>query len=115
MPPDCVDKHARGATSEAVVAQALARAGFHIFHQIFRGTGPVDLIAVHPESKDVLMVDVKSASKRALPNRPNTYRINRVRSDIQKALGVHFCYVEKDGSLRFIPKLSEQLSQRLDQ
>ena len=115
MPPDCVDKHARGATSEAVVAQALARAGFHIFHQIFRGTGPVDLIAVHPASKDVLMVDVKTESKRMVANRPNASRISRVRSGIQKQLGVRLCYVERDGSLRWVPKLPEPLSRRLSQ
>jgi hypothetical protein len=58
---------------------------------------------------------VKSASKRSVANRPNPYRISRVRSDMQKALGVHFCYVEKDGSLLFIPKLPEPLSRRLGQ
>ena len=109
------DKHRRGATSEAVVALALVSAGFHIFHQVFRGTGLIDIVAVHPDTKDVLMVDVKSETTRALPNRPNIYRVSRVRSAIQKQLGVHFCYVARDGSLRFVPKLPETVSRRLDQ
>jgi hypothetical protein len=66
-------------------------------------------------TKYILIVDVKSETTRALPNRPNTYRVARVRSAIQKQLGVHFCYVERDGSLRFVPKLPETLSRRLGQ
>ena len=109
------DRHRTGATSEAVVALALVRAGFHIFHQLFRGTGPIDIVAVHPDTKDVLMVDVKSETSRPLPNRPNIYRVARVRSAIQKQLGVRFCYVARDGSLRWVPKLPETLARRLGQ
>jgi hypothetical protein len=50
-----------------------------------------------------------------LAYRPSTYRVARVRSAIPKQLGVHFCYVARDGSLRFVPKLPETLSRRLGQ
>ena len=78
-------------------------------------TEPVDLVVVHPDTKDVFMVDVKSETTRALANRPNIYRVARVRSAIQKQLGVRFCYVERDGSLRWVPKLPETLARRLGQ
>jgi len=108
-----VDKHARGAYSEAVVAAWMVRHGWIVYTMQFRATGPIDLVCLHPASGTWLLLDVKSDAKRAHGGRPTATRIHRVRSSVQKKLGVHFAYVERDAQIKFAPALSDEVQAHL--
>jgi len=79
----------------------------------FRATGPIDLVCLHPASGTWLLLDVKSDAKRAHGGRPTATRIHRVRSSVQKKLGVHFAYVERDAQIKFAPALSDEVQAHL--
>jgi Holliday junction resolvase-like predicted endonuclease len=109
-----VDKHTRGAYSEAIVAAWMVRQKFIVYTMEFRATGPIDLVCLHPASGEWLLLDVKSDSKRAFGGRTTPTRIHRVRTSVQKKLGVHFAYVQRDAQIGFAPRLPQRLKGLID-
>jgi len=89
------DKHVKGTAAELSVARYLVEIGYYVYSPVVHQMGPIDLIAVN-EDGDLLMLDAKSENTRVNPNRRNATRINRVRSSVQKELGVQFAYVNDD-------------------
>ena len=108
-----MDKHTRGAYSEAVVAAWMVRHGWIVYTMEFRATGPIDLVCLHPGSGSWLLLDVKSDAKRAFGGRTTPTRIHRVRTSVQKKLGVHFAYVEKNAKIGFAPALPDEVQSHL--
>jgi Holliday junction resolvase-like predicted endonuclease len=102
-----VDRHQRGALSEAVVATYMIEHGWLVYTMEFRATGPIDLVCLHPGLQTWLFLDVKSDKQRMIKHRRTVSRIHRVRSPLQKALGVHTVYVTRAGKLSFSPRLPE--------
>ena len=81
--------HRKGAEAEAAALAWLLRQGYFVFTN-FAGRGPVDLVAVEPEDRDVILIDVKAAvfTGRTL-QRPRL-------SETQRRLGVRFLMVDLD-------------------
>jgi len=87
-------KHLDGDICEAIVAAKLIARGYYVFRS-HHGRGPVDIIAINDDG-EILLLDVKKDKLRRNPGRKYASRINRVRSDAQKKLGVGFAYVDID-------------------
>jgi|TARA_R100000093_G_scaffold19104_2_gene11090 hypothetical protein len=87
----CVEK---GLVSEDKASIWLIKNGYFVFLRKQENI-PIDLIAVHKESGDVLKLDVKSVSLRKT-GKIGT-RINRVCTKYQKQLGVRIMYVHENG------------------
>lgn len=83
-------KHQKGTSSELAAAKYLSDKGYYVFFRL-SVTSPVDLVAVHPRKKEVLLIDVKTVSLR-LTGRQKGKRINRKATPEQKKLGVHILY-----------------------
>ena len=88
--------HLLGTTAETIVKLELLSRGYFIYSNDF-AHGPADIIALKPEpNPEVLMVDVKSESKRFLKGRNEKTRISRKRTATQKKLGIVFAYVDPE-------------------
>ena len=61
---------------------------------------PIDLLAVHRNTGDVLKLDVKSVSYRKTGPKKG-HRINRILNEHQKKIGVKLLYVYRDGRCDF--------------
>ena len=61
--------------------------GYWVYNEI-NNTGPIDFIAVHPETKEVLKIDAKTCSRRESGPQSGTM-IHRIRSQEQKDLGLN--------------------------
>ena len=108
-----MDRHQRGALSEAVVATYMIEHGWLVYTMEFRATGPIDLVCLHPGLQTWVYLDVKSDKQRTIKDRRSPSRINRVRSYLQKSLGVHTVYVTRAGKLSFSPRLPEDAAATL--
>ncbi len=91
-------KIAKGLQSEFIAAAWLSQNDYTIYWKT-QDCDPIDLVAVHRVSGEVLKIDVKTASIRKTW-KPGTL-ITRVQSKYQKQLGVKILYVFKDGSCKF--------------
>jgi Holliday junction resolvase-like predicted endonuclease len=88
--------HLLGNTAETIVKLELLSKGYFIYSNDF-AHGPADIIALKPEpNPEILMVDVKSDSKRWLKGRNQKTRISRKRTATQKKLGIVFAYVDPE-------------------
>ena len=84
-------EHKKGAISKIAVMKKFATDGYHIYNEM-SNTGPVDFVAIHPKTKHVRLIDVKTMSFRSsTAKQPNTF-ISRVLSPAQKNLGVKIVY-----------------------
>lgn len=83
-------KHQKGTSSELAAAKYLSDKGYYVFFRL-SVTSPVDLVAIHPKKKEVLLIDVKSVSLR-LSGKYKGTRINRRTTPEQKKLGVKILY-----------------------
>lgn len=92
-------KHQKGTSSELAAAKYLSDKGYYVFFRL-SVTSPVDLVAVHPRKKEVLLIDVKTVSLR-LTGRQKGKRINRKTTAEQKKLGVKILYYYGNNKLRF--------------
>ena len=81
-------KHQKGTLSELVCQQELVREGYDVFTPI-TGHGPVDIVAIHPETGNIRLIDVKTLSRR----RDGT-RIYRTPSVPQKKIGVEVIEID---------------------
>ena len=90
------ERHLVGNAAETVVKLDLISKGYFVYTNDFCH-GPADIIALKPEPNlEVLMVDVKSDSKRWLKGRNQKTRVSRKRTATQKKLGIVFAYVDPE-------------------
>ena len=85
------DKQQKGVASELIAEYYLTKAGYFVYSKK-SVQSPVDLVAINPDTGEVLLVDVKTASIRLSGGQKGT-TIRRVLSEEQKKLGVNFLYV----------------------
>ena len=88
----------KGQRSEFIAAAWLISINYLVYVKT-QDNDPMDLVAVHRNTGDVLKIDVKSVSFRKTW-KPGT-RICRVPSKYQKQLGVIILYVYPDGRCDF--------------
>ena len=88
MPPDV--KHIKGTAGELTVARHFVELGYYVYSPVMNQIGPVDLIALN-DNGELLLLDAKAESTRA-----DGTRIHRVRTPIQKELGVQLAYTVDD-------------------
>jgi len=95
--------HARGVAAELTVAKYLVDRGYHVYLPFSR-QGPADILAVDPESEQIILIDAKSAK----------YIRSRAKTDEQRKLGVHIVTVDLDtGGVKLPPKLRKILRCKL--
>jgi hypothetical protein len=87
--------HQDGEICETILAEYLIRAGYLVFRPT-AVTGPVDIVAVHPDTGNVYLLDSKKDKKRIQQPRKTPTRIYRKLTDTQKKLGVRMAYVNMD-------------------
>ena len=88
-------KHKKGFTSHLHAIQYLTKLGYWVFDNISK-LGPCDLIGLNYKG-EILLVDVKSTSKRRTGNFAGYY-LKRVPTKQQKQLGIRILMVSDDGS-----------------
>ena len=88
-------KHKKGFTSHLHAIQYLTKLGYWVFVNISK-LGPCDLIGLNDKG-EILLVDVKSTSKRKTGNFAGYY-VKRVPTKQQKELGIRILMVSDDGS-----------------
>ena len=91
-------KHKKGFTSHLYAIQYLTKLGYWVFDNISK-QGPCDLMAMNEEG-NILLVDVKSTSKRKSGTHAG-YFIKRAPSELQKKIGIRILMVSEDGSCTF--------------
>lgn len=91
-------KIAKGMQSEFIAAAWLSKNDYTIYWRT-QDNDPIDFVAVHRLTGEVLKIDVKTASIRKTW-KPGTL-ITRTESKYQKQLGVKILYVYQDGSCKF--------------
>ena len=84
------EKHQKGTATELTVARHFVELGFWVYSPVVYQSGPIDLIAVS-DNGDLVLLDAKTDSTRA-----DGTRVHRVRTPIQKELGVQIAYTVKD-------------------
>ena len=88
-------KTMKGQRSEFLAAAWLISINYLVYVKT-QDNDPIDLVAVHRNTGEVLKLDVKTVSYRKTGRRKGD-TINRVPSDAQKKIGVKLLYVYKDG------------------
>tara|TARA_A100001037_G_scaffold85580_1_gene77700 strand:+ start:1754 stop:2062 length:309 start_codon:yes stop_codon:yes gene_type:complete len=83
-------KHVDGDLAESIANAYFVKNGYWVF-RTNQGHSAIDLICVH-ESGEILLLDIKKDAGRTNP-KDGGKRIARMRSDLQKSLGVKLCYV----------------------
>ena len=91
-------KHKKGFTAHIHAIQYLTKLGYWVFDNISK-LGPCDLIGLNDKG-EILLVDVKSTSKRKTGNFAGYY-VKRVPTKQQKELGIRILMVSEDGSCVF--------------
>jgi hypothetical protein len=92
-------KTMKGQRSEFLAAAWLISINYLVYVKT-QDNDPIDLIAVHRNTGDVLKLDVKSVSYRRTGPKKG-HRINRVVNKHQKKIGVKLLYVYDDGRCDF--------------
>ena len=67
-----------------------ANSGYYVYNEM-NNTGPVDFVAIDKIRNEVVLLEVKTFSKRA-----NGWKVHRCLKEEQKNLGVKMCYVDLD-------------------
>ena len=86
-------RHVDGDVCELIAAEHFVREGYWVF-MASQGASPIDLIAVNENGPRLLQG--KKDTTRINPGRKTPARIHRLRSAIQKHLGVEMVYVDVD-------------------
>lgn len=84
------ERHLRGMMSETKAQFKLLKQGYHVYVN-YAGSGPIDLVAVHPDTGEIRLIDVKTLSKRK-----DGSRIHRVPKQHQKEIGVEIMEIDID-------------------
>lgn len=83
--------HIDGDVCELICAEHFLRLGYWVFPAV-QGSSPVDLVIINEDG--VRLIQVKKDAERRNPGRKRSARIHRIRTDLQKALGVEMVYVD---------------------
>tara|TARA_Y100000401_G_C8270957_1_gene198324 strand:- start:38 stop:346 length:309 start_codon:yes stop_codon:yes gene_type:complete len=85
-------KEKKGLQSKLGAMRYYADSGYHVYNET-NNTGPVDFVAINPDTNDVKLVEVKTMSFRSKTAnwKPGTM-INRQLTAVQKQLGVELVY-----------------------
>jgi len=94
------EKQQKGVASELIAEYYLTRAGYFVYTKKSVQSA-VDLVAINPETAEILLVDVKTASLRKTGDKKGT-TIRRVLSKEQKRLGVNLLYVYENKTCELI-------------
>ena len=89
----------KGQRSEFIAAAWLISINYLVYVKT-QDNDPIDLVAIHRNTGDVLKLDVKTVSIRKSGPKKG-YRISRIVNKYQKKLGVKLLYVYKDGRCDF--------------
>ena len=89
----------KGQRSEFIAAAWLISINYLVYVKT-QDNDPMDLVAIHRNTGDVLKIDVKSVSFRKSGLKKG-HRINRIVNKYQKKLGVKLLYVYADGRCDF--------------
>ena len=89
----------KGQRSEFIAAAWLISINYLVYVKT-QDNDPIDLIAVHRNTGEVLKLDIKSVSYRKTGPKKG-HRINRVLNEHQKKIGVTLLYVYPDGRCDF--------------
>lgn len=81
----------KGTLSELILSQELIMEGYCVFWPI-EGTGPCDIVAIHPQSGSIRLIDVKTLSRRSADGT----KIYRTPTKVQKRIGVEIIEVDLD-------------------
>ena len=92
-------KTMKGQRSEFLAAAWLISINYLVYFKS-QDNDPIDLVAIHRNTGDVLKLDVKTVSIRKSGPKKG-YRISRIVNKYQKKLGVKLLYVYKDGRCDF--------------
>ena len=92
-------KTMKGQHSEFIAAAWLISINYLVYVKT-QDNDPIDLVAVHRNTGDVLKLDVKSVSYRRTGPKKG-HRINRIVNKHQKKIGVKLLYVYEDGRCDF--------------
>lgn len=84
-------RHIDGDVCELICAEHFLRLGYWVFPAV-QGSSPVDLVIINEDG--VRLIQVKKDAGRTNPGRNRSARIHRIRTDLQKALGVEMVYVD---------------------
>ena len=80
----------RGLQSKLIAMEYFANSGYYVYNEL-NNTGPVDFVAIDKIGKEVVLLEVKTFSKRS-----NGWKVHRSLKEEQKNLGVKMCYVDLD-------------------
>ena len=83
--------HIDGDVCESIAAEHFIRAGCLVFITT-QNASPIDLVVI--DEDNVRLLQIKKDNGRINPGRTRNSRIHRVRSAIQKKLGVEMVYVD---------------------
>ena len=83
--------HVDGDICESIAAEHFIRKGYLVFITT-QATSPIDMVVVN--GAGVRLLQIKKDSGRVNPGRKKNTRIHRVRSALQKKLGVEMIYVD---------------------
>ena len=86
-------RHINGDYCELISAEHFVREGYWVF-PAGQGSSPIDLVAVNEHG--VRLLQIKKDGQRTNPGRKAPARIHRLRSELQKHLGVEMVYVNPD-------------------
>ena len=85
------EKQQKGIASELIAEYYLTRAGYFVYTKKSVQSA-VDLVAINPETGEILLIDVKTASLRMSGAKKGS-TIRRVLSEEQKRLNVSLLYI----------------------
>ena len=96
-----------GRIAEAILTEYFLRLGYYVFAPM-AAYGPIDIVVVNPETREVVLLDAKKNHERTKgwQGRAPNHRIHRMRTPIQKKLGVRLAYVNLDDrTVHIVPSL----------
>ena len=85
----------KGRIAETILTEYLLRRNYYVFVPL-AAHGPVDVIAIHPKSGELVLIDAKTNQFRTATDRQYPHRIHRKRKPFQKRAGVRIGYVDLD-------------------
>ena len=92
-----------GRIAEAILTEYFLRLGYYVFAPM-AAYGPIDLVVINPKTREVVLLDAKKNHERTKgwQGRAPNHRIHRMRTPIQKKLGVRLAYVNLDDRTVYI-------------
>jgi len=100
-------RNQEGRIAETILTEYFLRRNYYVFAPM-AAHGPVDLVVIHRETGEVVLLDAKKEHVRELKDRPNPHRIHRLRKPIQKKMGVRLAYVDIDNrTVHIVPAIED--------